>query len=481
MEYNDFKILIDALVARPKETEWLEFKRNFHSKEEIGERISAISNSALLLNLPYGYLVYGVEDESHEIIGTSFHATKSKVGNEELESWLSNRLNPRVDFEIIDNFDYEDIGHICMFKIPATVNRPVSFLNVEYIRVGSLTRKLKDFPSKEAKIWRGRSKPLEDISIKKGLSPADVVSLLSIETYFDLMNIPLPSDTAGIMERFKSENFIKEDEIGYSITELGAILLSKKLSSFDSLKRKMVRVIVYKGKNKLETEREQQFDSGYAVIFKSLVEWINGQLPSNEEIGQALRSEVKMYPQIAIREVTANMLIHQDFAEQGFPTVEIYSDRVEFSNPGQPVISAERFIDEYNSRNDTLADVMRRMGICEEKGSGMDKAVDSIELYQLPPLHVQVQENRTIVTLYSYRRFSQLDKSERIEACYQHACLKYVSNERMTNQSLRGRLGIDDKNYPMASRIIRDAIDAKRIKEYSYDQKTRHEYVPYWA
>lgn len=86
------------------------------------------------------------------------------------------------------------------------------------------------------------------------------------------------------------------DEVGYSITELGALLFAKRLSDFDDLRRKMVRVIVYKGKSKLDIIREQSFDAGYAISFKTMVEWINSQLPANEEIGQALRSTVTMYP-----------------------------------------------------------------------------------------------------------------------------------------------------------------------------------------
>ena len=465
MEYIDFKKLIDALTAKPKETEWLEFKHNFHSKEEIGERISALSNSAYLCNMPFGYIVFGVDDESHDIIGTDLYGKQKMVGNEELESWLSTRLNPRIDFEIIDDFDYEEKGHVCIFKIPATTNRPVSFLHEAYIRVGTITRKLKDFPAKEAKIWKGGQKPLEKIVLKKGLSGQDVFSYLSAETYFDMMHLPLPQDTNGILDRFLSENLIVKDEVGYSITELGAILFAKHLSDFDGLKRKMVRVIVYKGKSKIETIREQTFDKGYAIGFEEMVAWINSQLPANEEIGLALRKDARMYPEIAIRELTANMIIHQDFAEQGFPMIEIYSDRIEFSNPGQPLISIERFIDEYQSRNDSLADIMRRMGICEEKGSGMDKTIFYVELYQLPPVRFQLQETRTTATVFSYRKFADLDKSERVRACYQHACLKYVSNEKMNNQSLRARLGIEDKNYPMASRIIKDTLEAKLIKE----------------
>lgn len=480
MEYSEFKKLIDSLTAKPKETEWLEFKHNYHSAEEIGERMSALSNSACLCGMPFGYIIFGIDDENHNVIGTDLYGKQKMIGNEELESWLSTRLNPRIDFEIIDGFRYDD-KHVCIFKIPATTNRPVSFLHNEYVRIGSTTRKLKDFPAKEAKIWNKGQKPIESIILKNGLSSQELFSYLSAEAYFDLMHLPLPQTTDGIIDRFLSERLIVKDETGYSITELGAILFAKRLSDFDGLKRKMTRVIVYKGNNKLKTIRECGFDKGYAIGFEEIISWTSSQLPANEEIGMALRKDARMYPDIAIRELTANILIHQDFSEQGFPMIEIYDDRIEFSNAGQPLISVERFIDEYQSRNDSLADIMRRMGICEEKGSGMDKTISSIELYQLPPLRFQVQETRTSSTLFAYRKFSDLDKAERVNACYQHACLKYVSNEKMNNRSLRARLGIDDKNYPMASRIIKDALEAKVIKEEDAEGSGRHNYIPYWA
>lgn len=483
MEKSDFKRLVDSLRRRNKETEWIEFKENFHSKEEIGERISALSNSASLCNMPYGYIVFGIRNETLEIVGTSFHATRIKVGNEELESWLSTRLSPRIDFEIIDDFDYEDCGHLCVFKIPATVGQPVSFLHEEYVRVGSTTRKLRDYPQKEAKIWKGGQKPLETIIVKKGLTIAQVLSLLSSEAYFDMMHLPLPSDSIGIIDRLAAEKIVVKDEVGYSITQLGALLFAKRLSDFDDLRRKLVRVVVYRDKSKLHIVREQQFDMGYAIGFKNMAEWINGQLPSNEEIGQALRSTVSMYPEIAIREIAANMLVHQDFAEKGFPVVEIFSDRIDISNPGQPIISVERFIDEYNSRNASLADLMRKLGICEELGSGLDKAITAIEMYQLPPLKISVQETRTTVTLFAYRKYADLDKQERVYACYQHACLKYVTNDKMTNQSLRERLGIEKQNYPIASRIIKDCITKGLIKEAKKEIESNRNisYIPYWA
>lgn len=483
MEYLDFKRLIDSLLFRNKETEWIEFKENFHSQEEIGQRISALSNSAFLCNMPYGYIVFGIDDRTLKVVGTDFYATHKKIGNEELESWLSTRLNPRIDFEIIDEFDYEDKGHVCVFKIPAATNQPVSFLYEEYVRVGSTTRKLRDFPQKESKIWNGGQKALERIVVKDKLSAAEVLSLLSFETYFDMMKLPLPIDSKGIIDRLIAEKLIRKGEVGYGITELGALLFAKHLSDFDELRRKMVRVIVYKGKSKFEIVREQSFDVGYAICFKNIIAWISSQLPANEEIGQALRSTVTMYPEIAIREIVANMLVHQDFSERGFPMVEIYTDRIDVSNPGQPIISVERFIDEYNSRNSSLADLMRRLGICEELGSGLDKTIAAIELFQLPPLRFIVQEARTIVTLFAYRKYADLDRQERIYACYQHACLKYVTNSKMTNLTLRERLGIEKQNYPMASRIIKDALIAGKIKEEKTENKSRNNkgYIPFWA
>ena len=140
MTDNELTHILKYLISQPKETEWFEFKQNFHSPEEIGERISAISNSASLYNKPYGYLVFGIEDKTHNIVGTNFKAKSHKKGNEELEMWLLNRLSPRIDFEAYE-FDIDN-KHISIYRIPAASNQPVSFLNKAYIRIGSLTKLL---------------------------------------------------------------------------------------------------------------------------------------------------------------------------------------------------------------------------------------------------------------------------------------------------------------------------------------------------
>jgi ATP-dependent DNA helicase RecG len=481
MSEYQLKDLINELIKQPQENGWVEFKLNFHTVEEIGERISALSNGACIQNQPFGYLVFGVEDKTHHIKGTSFKAKFHKKGNEELEHWLTTRLNPRIDFSIYE-FDYDENNHISLFIIPATKNQPVEFLHFAYIRIGSITRKLNEFPAKQAIIWKKDSTPFEKEIAKDGLGASDITKYLSTETYFDLMKIPYPTSQEGVLEKFTEENLIVFQN-GYAITKLGALLFAKNLKDFESVERKLMRVIVYKGKNKVETEREQIVSKGYALGFEGLVDWINSQLPANEEIGRAFRKDTRMYPEIAIRELVANALIHQDLTEKGFPMVEIFSDRIEISNPGIPLVTTDRFIDAYLSRNEKLADLMRRLGFCEEKGSGLDKVIFNIEFYQLPPITVIVAENRTRVTLYSYKTLSNLDKKEKIAACYQHACLKYVSNEKMTNKSLRERFSIEDHNYSIASRIIRDALEADAIKEDDPESNSRKHasYLPIWA
>lgn len=192
-----------------------------------------------------------------------------------------------------------------------------------------------------------------------------------------------------------------------------------------------------------------------------------------------------MYPELAIRELVANAIIHQDFKETGTaPMVEIFEDRVEITNPGKPLISTMRFIDHNpQSRNEKLAHFMRRMSICEERGSGIDKVIFECEYFQLPAPKFIEGENYTRIIIYAHKTLRQMDKEDKIRACYLHSCLKYVSGEHMTNNTLRGRFGIEEKNYSIASRIIAEAIKSGQIKDYDPDNKSKKhsKYVPFWA
>lgn len=483
MEVERFKRLIDSLIAFPRETEWLEFKHNYSTDEEIGERISALANGACLKHKGHGYLVFGVKDENHEVAGTTFSLLDAKKGNEELQHWLLQRMDPRILFEIYENTC--DGKKIVLIKIPAACGRPVKFMHTGYVRVGSITRKLNEFPEIEKQLWvKADDNSFEKGICKDGLDSDEVVQLLDCQKYFDLLGLPLPSTRELILEKFSGENFIKKDVVGYAITNLGAVLLAKDLRSFSGISRKAVRVIVYEGNNRIKTLKDQMEFSGYAVSFERLIENILDKLPSNEEMQKALRKNVTVYPPLAIRELVANALIHQDFNEHGTcPMIEIFSDRIEITNPGKPTITPDRFIDEYKSRNETLASFLRRSGVCEEKGSGIDKVIFQVEVFQLPAPAFIVSEKHTKVMLFGFKVFRDMDREDRIRACYQHCCLKHVSNEKMANETLRNRFKIEAKNSAIVSRIIGDTLKKKLIKyeDPAHVSRKYAKYLPFWA
>jgi predicted HTH transcriptional regulator len=280
------------------------------------------------------------------------------------------------------------------------------------------------------------------------------------------------------------EKIIIKNDQQYNIKNIGALLFAKNLEYFDSLARKAIRVIFYDGISRIKTIKEQVGQRGYAVGFEGLIKYLDDNLPSNEFIDKALRKKICEYPIIAIRELTANALIHQDFSITGSsPMVEIFSNRIEITNPGKPLIEPMRFIDHNpESRNELLARFLRRLNICEERGSGIDKVIFECEYNQLPAPEIIVGDRYTRVILYGHKTLRQMDKQDKIRACYQHACLKYVSGEYMTNQSLRERFGIEEHNYTMASKIISDTLKANLIKDYDFDSKSKKyaKYVPFW-
>lgn len=478
MDEKEFTDLVEELLSYGCENEWIEFKVDNSEPHLIGEYLSALSNSARLHKTKHGYLVFGIDNET-KIIGTNFQPKKAKgKGNENLENWLLRLLNPRIDFEIIEGI-YKG-KNVVIFKIDSAKKSPVKFDGIEYLRVGEYKKSLKEFPEKERNLWRILNEVVfeEGVALDK-LDVGDVLNLLNYPEYFSLMKSKLPQNREFILEKLEEEKLIRKKGKKYSITNLGAILFANDLNKFPKLSRKKIRVIFYGGNSRTGAIREREHKEGYAVLFKGLIQYILDQLPSNEVIKTALREEVFMYPPIAIRELLANVLIHQDFFEEGSsPMVEFFNNRIEFTNPGEPLIDTNRFIDHAPiSRNDKLAGFMRRVKICEEAGTGVDKVVEVVEIFQLPAPEF-IKENKFVrVILYGPRDFKDMTKEDRIRACWQHCVLKYVTRQFMTNATLRERFKLKGKNdYVQVSKIIRACIDKGYIKQ---DESKR--YIPAWA
>jgi ATP-dependent DNA helicase RecG len=483
--HDNLSSVLGSLLAH-EEAEWIEFKHNKCNPAEIGEWISAVSNAARLHQRETGYIIWGIEDGSRSILGTTFQPRQTKIKGQEIENWLATQLEPRIDFKIHE-FLFEG-RPVVVFSIQPCRDRPVSFRGVEYIRVGSYTKKLRDFPEKERTLWAKSSQiPFEREVAARSVHTEEVLKLLDHESYFELTQQPQPRDPTEILKRLETEKLTARlGNQKWNILNLGALLFARRFSDFESLARKAVRVVIYRGRDRTETIEEQLgVEGGYAACFAKLIQCINAKIPTNEQIRQALRRQVSMYPPVAVRELVANAIIHQDFSARGVsPMVEVFTDRLEITNPGQPLISTLRFIDEPpQSRNEMLAGLMRRLNVCEERGSGIDKVIFEIEYYQLPAPEFTCSENHTKVVMFAHKKFSEMDRQDRIRACYQHACLLHVSNQIMTNATLRKRFSIAEHNYSIASRIISDTTKAKLIKPQDPENTSRKHarYLPFWA
>ncbi|MDL2265574.1 putative DNA binding domain-containing protein [Parabacteroides sp. OttesenSCG-928-G07] len=472
-----------SLIPIPQEINELDWKEELSpNNKKLCRHLSAFANHP-----GGGFLVFGVEDNSGKLIGVT--QEQAELIMQKLSSLCRDSIFPVIS---IDHSVQEYKGMPLLFVyIKESAVKPVSIngksIEDSYIRSGGTTRQA----SRQeigALMLNSKTPHYEELHASTLKSSAEILDILDFRSVFKLLKKPTPQSQEEILKWMEDEKMVENiDDIGYYITNFGALSCAYNLDKFDGLSRKNIRVIKYKGLTKRETEKEQLGTKGYAIGYEGLISYINALLPSSEVIKNALRSETTVYPEIALRELIANALIHQDFSVRGSsPMVEIFDDRIEISNPGKllPSKKIDRLIRTTpESRNEILASAFRRYGICEERGSGFEKAVAAIELYGLPPLKFEELENSFRVTMYSPKTFAKLTPTERIEACYQHSIIKYFSSGGMTNASLRERFKMSERQRPQVSLVIKEALAQNRIKPKDPNNaSTKYvEYIPFWG
>lgn len=472
--------LEESLSPVPHESNEIDWKVSLSErKERLAEHLMAFANYP-----NGGFLAFGVGDDAHlEAISQEVVAeisnTLANLGRDAVEPPLA------IDHAVVE---FRGIPILFVY-IPEQANKPVhrrgKSIEETWIRSGGTTRKASRH--EVGALMLNSSAPRWEELRASGLLPLDAVTdLLDLDTIAKLLQRPLPTEMDSLAHWLVDEGVLTADGRGYYITNFGAIAAARKLEQFPNLARKCIRVIRYRGTNKVDTIDELAGQRGYAVGFEGLIAYLKRMLPHSEVIQQSLRAEVSVYPEIALRELIANALIHQDFTITGTgPMVEIFDDRIEFTNPGSllPGKRPDRLIGTTpESRNELLASAFRRYRICEERGTGFQKVVQSVELFGLPPIVFTPMENSFRVTLYAPRKFSDMAQGERIEACYQHAVLQYLSSHTLTNTTLRERFKLHEKQRNQITNLISDAVTAGRIKRKDAGSGNKFaEYLPYWA
>ncbi len=213
--------LVRELAKLSDEVEWVEYKCNNKDSERIVKYISGLSNAATLCEKPKAYLVWGIDDTTHAISGTTFEYRKMKKGNEELEAWLVRMTNPKIDFRFYEVKMEQGIS-VVLLEIPCAENEPTKYGTNAYVRVGSNLKPLVEYKDKEAELWRLFDRTPYELRVAvSDKSEDETVMLLDFSRYYDKLELPIPRNRDKVMDDLSAEKFIKRNDAGnWNITNL---------------------------------------------------------------------------------------------------------------------------------------------------------------------------------------------------------------------------------------------------------------------
>jgi ATP-dependent DNA helicase RecG len=365
--------LLDDLRSLPHETEWVEFKES--NPEDIGQYISALSNAASLHNHEHGYLIFGIQDATHNAVGTSFKPTVEKKGNEELENWLAKGLTPRIDFKIHE-VDY-DGKPIVIFEIDAASGRPVKFQDKAFIRVGSYKKQLSEHPGKEQKLWLKTSSVDWTAQICEGASLMDL-SQEAIKKARDEYRQKHPK-LAQEIDSWDEITFLNKAKITKDgkITRTAIILLGKDEAAHH-LSPSVAQVTWI-----LKDEKNKELD--YAHFGAPLLLNIENVFARIRNItirhlpdGTLFPKEISQYDAWVIREALHNAIAHQDYELRGRINVVETPDALIFSNQGSFIPGSVEEVIRQDApsevcRNPFLAQAMVNLNMIDTIGSGIKR------------------------------------------------------------------------------------------------------------
>jgi predicted HTH transcriptional regulator len=480
MDNGKLTDIIKSFYNNKTELEHVEFKENYHGHDELAKNISAISNVLVRRDLARGYIIYGVSD-SCKLVGTNFNYGSEKAKGAPLEIWLNNSLSPAP------NVTFQKLTIESTQIVVAIINRPSSLVKYNkeaFIRIGSSTTELRQNTEIQRELeQKCSSMTFENVISMSDLSLEDIGAMLELEKFKKNREKVSPVTVDQLTQTLINGGIItNNNDSTYNITNLGALLLAKNLDDFNSLKFFAPRIIEFSSIDSLQIKNDEILSKGYGVSFEELYNDVLKRMTSEQVIEGALRKETNNVPTLALRELLANMLIHQDFMISDVrPTVSIYNDRIEILNSGKPLIQKEDFIQSPSiRRNKEFAEQMRLLGICEEVGSGWKKVVLEIDRGQYPIPKIEISEKYTKVTLYYKLHVKVQTKADRLNTIYYHVWHRYLVGDYATNSSIREKFNIDEKNSAMATRLLKEAEAEKLIKVFDNNSGRKYrQYVPY--
>lgn len=447
MDNKQLKIILKDILLRDEEEEWFDLKSNHLEPKVIGEYISALSNAAAELGRTHGYLVWGIDNDTHEVKGTTFNYRKD-VKNEPLEHFLARQLKPDLRFEFVEL--KVKTKRVVMLVIPAAKNSPTSFAQVRYIRIGSSKEKLERYPDRESHLFH---------VLRDG---PDTMENTASE-YQDLEFKKLMMYYAAKGVELNRRSFKKN--LGFLTPEGKYNLLAQLMSDNSHMP---VRFAVFNGEDKtssMYTVREM----GNTCLLYSLDDVLNYgkvlNIPQADERNRVVeRKEVPLFNEKAYREAVINAFIHNRWLGGNAPMFAAYSNRIEITSHGNipPGQTVEGFYSGVSVPvNQKLSDMVLQLHISERTGRGVPKI---IEAYGQDV--VQFHDGFITVDIPFERIDAVAPAGYPEEQPYRRAGEEKTTQDEKKRPKMGGKTTQDEIENPALKNLLKRDIIADKILEY---------------
>lgn len=330
--------VINRCLSYEDETEWFEYKDNLFKPDDIGEYISALSNGAAMAGEPYGYLIWGIHNKTHEFTDTKFNFQKD-IDNEPFQHYLSRYVSPSFYF----HFD-EDImsgKRVVLLTIPAARIVPTSYKEERYIRIGSSKEKLKKYPDREMALFKlliERENPMDDWEVQVSKYRIDDIDRDVFEEYLrnahEAGRITFKSNTPKVvmnkLELAEGEHLLNAGAVLFVDCGLNELQMAKFASD--------ERITI--------TDMKRHTGSVFDLADKA-VSYINDAMDWRPEFdGSIKRKEHPEVPVKAIREAVINAFGHRLIESRQAVEVAIYKSFIDIYSPGSfpENVTPEQFI-----------------------------------------------------------------------------------------------------------------------------------------
>jgi ATP-dependent DNA helicase RecG len=478
----ELRELVERLRALPDETPWVEFKRNWHEPQALGEYLSALANSACLENEPRGFLVYGVDNETHDVVGTDLYPEREKKGNQALLLWLASGLEPNVGYE--HHATDSDGKRVVLFSVGAALDRPVRFYGSAWVRVDSHKTRLANHPEMERQIWAQRSDWSAQVCASATLDDLNSEAVAKARTEF---KNKYPTQAAEV-DAWDDVTFLNKARVAIrgAITNAALVLLGRP-EAVGLLSPAVARMTwVLKDERNAEQDYEH-FDPPFLLSAGDLVAGIRNLTIRTMPSGTLFPVELSQYDPWVLREALHNCIAHQDYTRGARINVVEYPDRLLLTNLGsflpgsvERVVMDDAPMEVY--RNPYLAQAMVNMNMIDTQGGGIKRmfAKQAGRFFPLPdydlvePARVALTIRGTILDERYSRLLMERSDLDLLTIMLLDRVQKGVRIERDASMRLR-RLGLVEGRYPnlvVSARIAaRTGGQAEQIRRRGFDNQ----------